>query len=123
MTKVILHIGVHKTGTSFIQRRLARNRSWLCERGISYCPGDEDAAHYHPTNHHTLVQKFQRDGHRTSDGIEHIEHLFSEAERTGCHTVLVSSELLAQGTTDIVPIVSLLNVRSGGQTSVIAYMR
>lgn len=122
MTKVVLHIGVHKTGTSFIQGCLAKNRAWLCERGISYCPGDKNAPRHHPTNHHPLVQKFDQSGTRTAEGIRDIEDLLADANHTGCHTLLLSSEMLSSGNADIEPIISTFKA-AGREVSVIAYIR
>ena len=34
--KLILHVGIHKTGTTNIQRVLYENRDWLAERGLFY---------------------------------------------------------------------------------------
>lgn len=34
--KLLLHIGTHKTGTTSQQATLARDRSWLAERGVLY---------------------------------------------------------------------------------------
>ena len=45
MTRVYLHIGAPKTGTTYLQEVLFRNRARLAEHGVLY-PGDSTAAHY-----------------------------------------------------------------------------
>ena len=45
--KVVIHIGVHKTGTTFLQAALTRNRGSLLERGVYYRPiGNGQTSHY-----------------------------------------------------------------------------
>lgn len=39
MQEVVLHIGVHKTGTSFLQSFFCDNAEFLAERGVVYQPG------------------------------------------------------------------------------------
>jgi len=45
MTRVYLHIGAPKTGTTYLQEVLFRNRTLLAEHGLCY-PGQTSAAHY-----------------------------------------------------------------------------
>ncbi len=45
MTRVFLHIGAPKTGTTYLQEVLFNNRSRLAQHGVLY-PGESSAAHY-----------------------------------------------------------------------------
>lgn len=36
MARLVIHIGTHKTGTTFLQHKLAHTRPWLSERGFVY---------------------------------------------------------------------------------------
>lgn len=36
MARLVIHIGTHKTGTTFLQHKLAHARPWLEERGVVY---------------------------------------------------------------------------------------
>lgn len=36
LPKIILHVGIHKTGTTSIQKALFENRDWLADRGLLY---------------------------------------------------------------------------------------
>ena len=36
MARLVIHIGTHKTGTTFLQHKLALARPWLEERGFVY---------------------------------------------------------------------------------------
>lgn len=121
LKKAVLHIGVHKTGTSFIQGCLSKNRSWLLERRVFYEPGDKVTAH-HPTNHHTLIQRFEDGSRRIEEGTDLILDMLAEANRRNCDTVLLSSELLTSGTVEIEPIVSTLT-SNVDEVVVVAYMR
>ena len=46
MADLVLHIGAHKTGTSYIQRRLFRNRDQLAQKGIFYPDIGPNPAHH-----------------------------------------------------------------------------
>lgn len=41
MAKVLLHLGAHKTGTTFIQEVMRKNSRLLLEKGVSYLGGRE----------------------------------------------------------------------------------
>lgn len=45
MARLIIHIGTHKTATTFLQHRLAHARPWLAERGFIY-PDFGSPAHH-----------------------------------------------------------------------------
>lgn len=46
MQKLIIHAGLHKTGTSAIQAFLSDNRKWLLDRGFYYPETDPFEAHH-----------------------------------------------------------------------------
>ncbi len=41
MARTALHIGAHKTATTFMQRTFAQNQAFLAEKGVYYLPLDE----------------------------------------------------------------------------------
>lgn len=77
--KAVLHIGLHKTGTTFIQHAAHSSREDLKASGI----------HYHPSEfegHHREAWDLLRGGTRG------IETMVRAARDSGCATMLVSSE-------------------------------
>ncbi len=47
MSRIVLHIGPHKTGTTYIQTRLHENREALRSVGVDYCSAGLDAGFAH----------------------------------------------------------------------------
>lgn len=89
MSKLILHIGLHKTGTSAIQRALHGNRELLCQRGIFYPPTGEFEAH------HAVASRLKQsasDDEATGD----IERTFGHWRRAKYSKVIVSSEIFSE---------------------------
>lgn len=107
--KVIVHIGVHKTGTSALQAFLARNAPLLSERGV----------YYRPTmaawpNHNPMSVGFSA-GH--SSGPQLLAQLRQDA---GERTLLISSEMLCEPQVDIE---AFLRCLGGDDVRTIAYIR
>ncbi|MFM2328091.1 MAG: hypothetical protein RLZZ494_194 [Pseudomonadota bacterium] len=57
--KLLLHIGPHKTGTTFIQKRLFAHSEQLSASGINYVPDGINIAY----GQHKIVEEFQSSGH------------------------------------------------------------
>lgn len=90
MTRVILHIGAPKTGTSFVQSVLGQNRALLAERGICF-PGRRWADQVR------AVEDL-----RDQSAGEPIESsrwtaLAEEVHTSGCEVAIVSMEWLCLG--------------------------
>ena len=64
MRRLVLHIGTHKTGTTSIQKALARNRDVLAARGVLY-PLDVLGSSRHDFNE--LATELRRDGEAGAD--------------------------------------------------------
>lgn len=80
--KIILHIGTHKTGTSFIQKLLLENKKHLARHSIGL------AGQFHPTlgHHHHLVNLIDR--------LEPSYEDFLSALRTENKVTIFSSECM-----------------------------
>jgi hypothetical protein len=91
MTRVFLHVGAPKTGTTFLQDVLWSNREALRKQGALY-PGDVPAAHFHAAQ--DLRGRYFR-GHRNPRVAGAWERLASASRDWSGDTVLVSHEILA----------------------------
>lgn len=85
MNRLFLHIGPHKTGSSYIQKTLFDNRSSLTAAGLDY----PDAGIEFLWGHHALAAALQRgqweEARRYTQALAHFEH-----------DVLLSSEDFSQ---------------------------
>lgn len=82
MKTLILHVGLHKTGTTFLQKALRDNRALLLQHDIDLASGFDP----HRGNHHRLTRTLRKDG-RPDD-------ILSAIEETHAGTVIISSETL-----------------------------
>jgi hypothetical protein len=84
MPRYLIHIGPHKTGTTYLQRSFEQMRPALMAHGICYpgCWGGSDG-------HHRLVEQIWRD----EDHIAKAEA--DRLNRAGAGTILLSSETLS----------------------------
>lgn len=57
MRRLYLHVGLHKTGTSFLQRLLLENRDLLAAAGLGLGPFQDPSGSHHP-----IVAAIDRDG-------------------------------------------------------------
>ncbi|WP_296742905.1 hypothetical protein [Mesorhizobium sp.] len=89
--KIILHIGVHKTGTSALQAFLHRNAALLLEHGVFYKPTTSDWP-----NHNPLVAAFLPES--VDDGLERLARTIEAADN---NTLLISSEMLCGHSVDL----------------------
>ncbi|MCW5715925.1 MAG: hypothetical protein KIT43_15545 [Bauldia sp.] len=87
MPKLIIHAGAHKTGTTAIQHHLWRRQDALLEMGVLYprtgIPGSGGTFF----GHHEIPWAYLGGG-----GTATADLLREEIERSGAHTVVVSSE-------------------------------
>jgi hypothetical protein len=95
-TRVFVHVGAPKTGTTYLQRRLFRNREALAARGVLYPYGDPGQSF-----------RSMNDFRGTGWGANRPEHYAGEWEAVagrvrgwGGPTAIVSNELLGNAAPD-----------------------
>jgi hypothetical protein len=91
MTRVFLHVGAPKTGTTFLQNVLWANRGALARQGVLY-PGDVPGAHFYAAQ--DLRGRYFR-GHQHPRVSGAWERLAGAARDWSGATVLISHEILA----------------------------
>lgn len=102
MKKCILHVGMHKTGTSSIQRFLYENRRALDESGY-YVPAAGMISPEYPA-HHNLAWELSGDG-RFNAAFGTCGELYDELEKSaGNKVVIVSSEDFVTLSRDVVKL-------------------
>jgi hypothetical protein len=101
MKDVVIHFGVHKTGTSSIQRRLSENRQTLAASGILYPDIRRKANHFDLyTCFHERPLEYRMVKVRGITGADEIEKLRGEIKRalesqlaaSGAERLILSSE-------------------------------
>jgi hypothetical protein len=90
--RVVLHVGMHKTGTTYLQNRLGRNRDTLAERGIRY-PGGGTGASSPPFAVYDLQGRRPR-GHEDTRVAGAWDALVADVMGSVEPTVLISQEAL-----------------------------
>ncbi|MEM7452880.1 MAG: hypothetical protein AAF456_00870 [Planctomycetota bacterium] len=80
--KLIIHIGTHKTGTTYLQRVLSMNRAYLLSLGVDYPKSAGEA-------HHRCAQELKRGTH-TSPGS--FTRLLERIRNSDAECFIVSSE-------------------------------
>lgn len=97
---IVLHIGLHKTGTSSIQETLAANRALLVERGLLY-PASLPANHSNfvynafadaPEAYHANRARGLTREELATRTARTLEALRREAAETACGTIVFSAE-------------------------------
>lgn len=103
--KLILHIGLPKTGTTSLQQCLSLARGCMQQAGVLY----PDFGIEGLENHHLLLRPICEDSGLVDGvwdprlkgkylGVEAIQrHLYEEAARTKAHTIVLSSEIFTGG--------------------------
>ncbi|MCC0033068.1 MAG: hypothetical protein H6890_07965, partial [Brucellaceae bacterium] len=113
--EIILHIGVHKTGSTHIQVALTRNSDWLIRQGIYYKPSDGVA-------HHSLIQSF---ADTKSDDLESakikISNMIKDAGSKDCKKIIISSEVMSESHINIEKLHKFIS--EIGSVSVYSYIR
>lgn len=92
--KILLHIGYHKTGSSFLQMMLSNNRKYLIEKGIYYPMAirDKDAKQgkVSPGNGLRLSKAILN--RNKEDFFDCLLHWINEAKTANCSRLLISNE-------------------------------
>jgi hypothetical protein len=78
--KLVIHAGLHKTGTTYLQAIMARNRKMLAAHGVHYVVGDKQIA-----SHRIAWAALRSDFQLLDEAIE-------AAQAAQCTTLLLSSE-------------------------------
>lgn len=111
-SRVIVHIGVHKTGSTAIQTLLQRNTDSLADRGVFYAPTlPEEYPNHNPLGAAFLPGAEQGVGER---GLQDL------LERAGSRVLLISSEMLCHPKVDAARFMRELG---GRNVEVFAYVR
>lgn len=113
---LVLHVGIHKTASTYIQHRLKANRPFLRQRRLLY-PGRR-------CDHLQLVKALRH------GDLHSWEQLLQSAERQGCRP-LVSAEILSlvlmerssQGTGTLLAELVQMLTRLGIQLELVAFIR
>lgn len=95
LKRVILHVGMPKTGTSFIQSHLAQNRTALRDRGIFYPATVSSYGHVYRTfeSHHLLTYSLAGwEPFTLFDPGRFMDDSARACEKHGMHTMLLSAE-------------------------------
>lgn len=91
--RFLLHIGQSKTGTSAIQAFLTLNRQALIERGVLYPALQKGSLSVDLGSHNAFADALSglsRYPYLSAD--EYMSSFREQAERFGCHTILLSAE-------------------------------
>jgi hypothetical protein len=102
--RIHLHLGAHKTATTFLQGTLKKSNHSLLKQGILYLPLDEMRANGQKlTNSIIALSKAGRPSHRLQEFRSEITTAFDAKRLGACHTVLISDENMS------VPLTSFLD--------------
>lgn len=106
MPKLVLHVGAHKTGTTFLQSTFFDNRAVLAEHGIHYPDMGPNKAH-HVLGAPWLNMKELDKAVKKQGGTEAIWDRFLSTYGTSDGTVFISSESFSRGGNNSVNIPEL----------------
>lgn len=116
MESIILHAGIHKTGSTSLQKFCAQAADKFLEDGILY--PESGRPEMAPAGHHTLAWSLR--GQRGLTNLEGWRELTSEIENSSAtHIVLSSEEFEACTVSEITRIRDIL----GKTTKVLLYLR
>jgi hypothetical protein len=111
MPRYLIHIGLHKTGTTYLQHGFTRLRPALAARGILYPFKWGNGAH----GHHELPPALGLPDDASLPAV------FEEFNRSDTHTILLSSETFSySGETEVRRLHSLL---AGAPATIVFYCR
>ena len=91
MKRVVIHCGLEKTGTTFLQAIFSENRDILHKQGVLYpVAGEVDSQHYWLAKLFGFRYEFER---LRSNGLESLAvELNKEIDQSDCETIFISSE-------------------------------
>jgi len=131
MTIIYLHIGMPKTGTSFLENFLFDNREKLLEKGYLYpITGTNLSSQSLITRsaHRQLVISLLKQHHHRSNGVDNLgiwEELKSEIKTTQPKSVIISSEAFTghQGSYNPEVIALTKKMLEEYETKIVVYLR
>lgn len=130
MPSVILHVGMPKTGTTTVQRALSASASLLEKNGILYPLSGRFSCL--DVCHHALfgtasnnIKKIYTPVNAPDIPFESIARGIQHEQKTkGCHTVILSSEMLwSPAAFDETALIRIRRAFSGYHITIIAYLR
>jgi len=113
--RIILHAGVHKTGTSFLQLAMQSNREVLERRSIHFPPYRSKIQH---GGNHSLPFKMAEPGSDIVARLERTLHLDSE-----CDTLLISAEELSREAHALLALPQLVKTAPDARFHAVIYFR
>lgn len=123
MRRLYLHCGLHKTGTTSLQKALFDNRGWLAGQGVLYPQTGLSPPDQHAWGHHPAVMALRR----LLPARQMWRALRAEADASGAQTVVVSSELLSDLPYPSLPALRpfrvIANSFDGWDIRVVCYLR
>ncbi|MEO5916304.1 MAG: hypothetical protein ABIS50_18850 [Luteolibacter sp.] len=93
--KIHLHLGAHKTATTYIQKNLATNKATLLDHGVLYLSLPDTRARL--SKHLVALSKSARDEALLAEHREAVLDGLGREDLARCHTVLISDENLSGG--------------------------
>ena len=96
-TRVVLHIGAPKTGTSYLQLMLWRNRRALARQGV-HVPGKRMMDHFQAGR--DVLERKRPPTHPLPPWDGAFDELLAEIRRSGAHTGVISCEDFSLATPD-----------------------
>ncbi|MGI9600469.1 MAG: hypothetical protein ACR2QE_01185 [Acidimicrobiales bacterium] len=115
MTEVVLHIGLHRTGTTTIQRFLNANRSALAEADLLYPVGGFTAENAN-RGHRLLVEAVQSGGGPADPWTVVLD----EIDKSSARRVLLSAEEFSRMTSGVDEVAARLD---GYEVRAVMYVR
>lgn len=125
MTKLILHVGAPKTGTSALQSAFARNVDNLRHAGFIYpeMSNSDMAKRGHVTSGNGVgLAKFLNPGIAYNGAEEPIERVLDEAVNSGAN-LLYSSEVMGSFRPAVMRTLNEMTVERGMQIQAVMYVR
>jgi hypothetical protein len=92
LTRVVIHVGPSKTGTTTIQQFLSTNREELLRAGIFYPRTVPDSNEGHPSLAWNILRDLKKPVAYLSKAYVSWESALGGAHSSGAHTLLISSE-------------------------------
>lgn len=122
MPTLYLHCGLHKTGTTSLQKALHDNRDWLARQGVLY-PETGLTDDPHAWGHHAAALAL----HHPGPGRRMWEALRAEADASGAERVVISSEALSDlpvpGLPALRPFRMIATCFTGWDIRMVCYLR
>jgi len=107
--QLLVHIGLHKTGSTYLQYLLNGNHAALARAGFWYAPQPG-----YPAHHHAAWRLLAGDG-------APLAAMIADARQAGCHTLILSSEDLEGALHDPRPLAAIAAAAREGGVDAVAW--